>query len=373
MSNLTYTIKEMFRNVNKQKIIFLASIIFVMIIIIVVISIVVKVMGIKISYSELEQTLATATEKYMNEHPSELPTENNPAVVINATTLVENKYIKEIGKLVKDNSCTANVNVYYEKGKYQYQPYVTCNSFKTENFIDTLKSQNEISSFGEGLYEINGELVFRGQNPNNYLKFADELWRIVKVNKEGQFLIIKNDLESTYYGTWDDRYNTEAGTQKGVNNYSLSRALSTIKTVFQEKYSSYLTTLLSTYNVCAEKRGETDIKNDGSIECNKTLNNQYIGLLPLYDYINASLDELCTNASSKECQNYNYLVNSKDKWWTATGNTKNTFNVYYINYYGQITTDEAAASANYRYVLALNKNVLYKSGSGTSADPYEVR
>ena len=127
------------------------------------------------------------------------------------------------------------------------------------------------------------------------------------------------------------------------------------------------------FDICDGKRSETEINKDGLVECNSILKDQYIAFLPIYDYMNASLDNTCTNTLSKECQNYNYLVNSKDKWWTITANNKNTYDVYYINYSGKIISDEAASSANYRYILALDRNTLYKNGIGSIDDPFEIR
>ena len=79
------------------------------------------------------------------------------------------------------------------------------------------------------------------------------------------------------------------------------------KQTFQKKYDKHLNSL-TTYTLCIGKRNDLDTSKDGSIECSSPLENQYIGLLPLYDYMNASLDSICLNANSKECQNYNYLT-----------------------------------------------------------------
>lgn len=365
-------VSNLFNSKNKQRFFLLATIIGVMIVIIFAISFSVKLIGIKIPYEELEKKLESAAEKYMNDNLSNLPSEENPITVVSGTTLIEGKYIKELKKYVKDASCTANVNVYYTSGKYEYQAFLTCNEFKTERLIDTLKRNNEISSFGEGLYDMNEELVYRGQNPNNYIKFADELWRIVKVNNKGQILFIKNETEYKYDGVWDDRYNTETDSQKGINTFSLSRALSNIRTIYQENYYSNQK-YLSSFSICSGKRNELDMSKNGATECSNLLENQYIGLLPIYDYMNASLDNLCINIQSEECQNYNYLANSEDSWWTATGDTQNTYDVYFIDSSGEINVEDASYSKNYRFVLALNKNILYKSGTGTEKDPYIIR
>ncbi len=367
LNELTNFFKE-----KKPRLLFIGEFLLFLFVISLVIIIVINFINSKMSYDKLEEKLVNATQEYSKDYPNNLPTQENPTTVIDAKTLIEQKYIKKLEKYVKDSSCTANVNIYYNNSEYKYQAFLKCNTYQTTQLADTLKKNNQLSSFNEGLYEMNNEFVYRGQDPKNYLSFANELWRIVKINTNGQIILIQNDLVSEYYGNWDDRYNTEAGLQKGINTYSLSRALSTMENIYKEKYSKY-EELLTPFNVCAEKRNTMDFINDGSIECANMLNNQKMSLLPLYDYINASLDNLCISASNKECENYNYLATAKDKWWTATGNKANTYEVYYIDSYGQIISDEADASATYRYVLALDSHVLYESGDGSQSNPYKVR
>ncbi len=368
-------IKNIYSN-NKQKITLFGSIAFVMLLIIITISIVVKFIGIKISYEKLEDKLEQAAASYLAENPDLLPTSNNPTVVISTDTLIQNKYIKELNKYVKDPSCTANILVdFIETNNYKYQAYLICNNFKTEKFIDTIKKNNKISQTGDGLYEINSELVFRGQNPNNFVNFANELWRIVKIDKNNNIQMILTTSSSdiyNYYQVWDDRYNTEEDANYGVNNYNVSRALINTKNIFAEKYTSYQT-YLAKFDLCAGKRASTSTDKSGRLECGEAIKNQDIGLLPLYDYMNASLDGLCQNATSKQCQNYNYLVNSDYSWWTMTGNMDNTYQVFGIDESGEINMDYGAYNNVLRYVLALNNDVLFASGDGTQSNPYTIR
>ena len=95
-------IKEIFNKIDKQKLMLFGSIIGVMLAIIITIAIVVKIVGIKMSYEKLEEKLEVAAEKYMNDNTNNLPTETNPTTVVSATTLIENKY-------VKDSSLTAKL------------------------------------------------------------------------------------------------------------------------------------------------------------------------------------------------------------------------------------------------------------------------
>ena len=372
MKNIFEKIKNYYES-NKQKVTLFGSVAFVMLLIIVTIAIVMKIVGSKISYETLEKRLENATVSYLKDNSNLMPSTINPTVVIDANTLVENKYIKNIQKLVKDNSCTANVIVdYVKENDYNYQAYVTCNKFKTEKFTDTVKNNNKISQVGEGLYEMNNELVFRGQNPYNYVSFANRLWRIVKINKEGNIHMIIVNSKTELNSDWDDRYNTEKDSQKGINNFLLSRAFSSIKEYYNANLKEF-ESLLAPFELCVGKRLEDSVDKSGNLECNELIENQYIGLLPVYDYMNASLDALCQTTISKECQNYNYLADNKYKWWTMTADMATTYEAFYVTYRGQVESDYTNISAENRYVVALSSDVLYKSGSGTKDDPYVVR
>ncbi len=363
-----------FYNNNKQKVNFFGSAALIMLIIIIVIAIAVKFVGTNMSYEKLEEILEQATVKYLEENPDIRPTSTNPTIAVSTNTLIENKYIKDLKKYVKDSSCTADILVdYVIENDYKYQAYLTCNNFHTEKFMDTIKNNNKISQVGEGLYEMNNELVFRGQNPNNYISFANELWRIVKIDRNNNIHIILTETEDdNIYGTWDDRYNSEMESNYGINNYALSRALITTKDLFQKKYLENKE-YLSKFDLCIGKRGEASTNRDGSLECNEIIKDQDIGLLPIYDFMNASLDALCSTSLSRECQNYNYLTDNDYKWWTMTADMKDTYSAYSVSYSGEVYSEYTSGNSILRYVIALSSDVLYKSGVGTKEDPYIVR
>lgn len=357
---------------NKQKVVLFGSIALIMLLIIIAIAIVVKIVGFKITYEQLEEKLEKASVKYLSEHPDELPNDTKPTVIISTDTLIENKYIKELKKYVKDSSCTANIMVDYIDNAYKYQAYLTCNKFKTEKFVDVIKKNNKLSQTYEGLYELNNEFVFRGQNPNNYVSFADRLWRLIKINKSGNIEMIVSTDKADINGDWDNRYNTEKDSRKGINSFLLSRSFSNIKSFYDTTLSSY-SHYLAQFDLCVGKRLEESTDKSGSLECNEKIEKQMIGLLPVYDYMNASLDGLCQETISEECQNYNYLADNKFKWWTMTADTKSTYDVFYVNGRGQIISDYANTTAQNRFVVALNNDVLFASGEGTKDNPYIIR
>ncbi len=62
------------------------------------------------------------------------------------------------------------------------------------------KLLENLTTVGEGLYADEyeeGRYVYKGENPNNYLKFNDELWRIVSLEKDGTIKILKTTKVAT--------------------------------------------------------------------------------------------------------------------------------------------------------------------------------
>ncbi len=55
----------------------------------------------------------------------------------------------------------------------------------------------DVVTSGDGLYVDSYEderYIYRGTNPNNYIEFNDELWRIVAKESDGTYKIIRNEL-----------------------------------------------------------------------------------------------------------------------------------------------------------------------------------
>ncbi len=65
--------------------------------------------------------------------------------------------------------------------------------------FETLKAK--VVTEGDGIYKdevTDGRYVYKGANPNNFIKFNDELWRVMSIEKDGSLKIIREN-------TLDDR------------------------------------------------------------------------------------------------------------------------------------------------------------------------
>ena len=360
---------------SKKKIKIFGIVFVVIIALIIIISIIVGIINRKTSYENMEKIMEEAAVKYYENNLGQLPTADVKTTIVSAQTLVDQEYMKEISKYTKDESCSGNVIVTYRDGEYDYQAYLMCNSFNTTLLVDEIKKNNSVVASGEGLYDESGVFRFRGEHVNNYLKVGEEVFRIIKIDAENRMFITPNtmdDFNDELRIYWDDRYNSEEDLSCGINDYTVSRANESLDKLY-DKLNKTIKENTVNYDLCINKRNELDVINTGIIECSKKIEKKKIGLLPLYEYIRASVASSCTSANSKECKNYNYLVMEDLPWWTITADSSNSYYIYYVNSTGEIDKEKGDNKKLARYVVALKNDTLFKNGKGTLEEPYEIR
>lgn len=364
------------KDLGKKKLLVIAAGIIAFVILIIIILLIYNAVFVKTSYKDIENKLTNAAKKYYSEHKELLPKNENEEVSTTDASLTAAGYLESMSKLTKDMkgvSCSATVVVNYAGGEYRYTPLLNCGDKYSTKTLSSYIIENEPKVFnGQGLYELNGELVYRGENPNNYVSFSNKLWRIVKLENNQVVMILNEKLEKM---VWDDRFNTERGKNDGINDYAVSRIKERINEIYKEDIllNKQSKNLVAAHNLYTGKRAENDIYNDGSIEKSEILNTQYIGLLPLYDYLNASIDENCTSATTDSCSNYNYLNHYERSWWLITADSATTHKVYRVSNYGTVDVTRSSSNGYIRPVIYLAKDALYVSGNGTETNPYIIK
>ena len=132
-----------------------------------------------------------------------------------------------------DVTCTATVIVSYAGGEYRYTPLLNCgDKYKTITLTSYIKDNEQKVFNGSGLYDLNGELVYRGENPNNYVEFANKEWRIVKITNDQVVLILNEKNERV---VWDDRFNANRNNNDGINNFSVSRIKDSLTSLYNNE------------------------------------------------------------------------------------------------------------------------------------------
>ena len=365
---------------NKKMVIMLCTVIAVFLFIIVLAMIFTSGSNKIWSYSTMENKIIVAGKNYYSDNKNELP--ETGTVSIDVSTLVAKGYLSDLSKHSKDGvSCSGKLYVSKNPVDYSYRVNLDCGDKYSTSSLKKAVMKNLVTS-GNGLYEevqanpnnsteMQTVYVFKGENVNNYIKIGKTYFQIVKVYENGEIAIIDNG--KVLRTVWDDRFNIETNDNKGVNNYSVSRVKDSIENDVLNNTEVYteLKTFITSHTACIAKKGLTDTSKDGSVECSETLENQYFSLLPVYDFMNASLDDNCNETMSKSCYNYNYLSKDANSWWTVTGVLDNNQDVYYVS--GSVNETHASNTRRVRLYAHLDANVTYVSGTGSYEDPYILK
>ena len=305
-----------------------------------------------------------------------------------------------------------------EKGKILTGEIVV--NYEPKSIAQTIASLN----FSENGLEVDDttdkNLRYVGASPNNYLKFNDEIWRIIGIfnvynvetkKYENLVKIVRNDSLGKY--SWDSSestkndgsgvnewsqadlmtelntdyidisktsgtinwYNGQNNTKNGTYEYSKNIKSSSIDKVAKVRWNTSRTTYgasaLYSYN---QERSTTLISTPID---NVTRTNTWDGKIALMypsDYGYASTDKTCrSDMSSKtnnvyNCKNENWLFNSLYYQWTLSPASGNARLVFVVDSGGNVSVDNARSTSGVRPALFLKSDVVIAGGTGESIE-----
>ena len=285
----------------------------------------------------------------------------------------------------------------------------------------TMGGQNvELVESGDGLYEDSyeaGRYIYRGSNPNNYITFNGETWRIIAKETDGTYKIIRNDVlpnrafdeanhrsteNNTYctnpssgcgvYAAVEGTFSSPSGSQSGTVTEDSSMKIylnddyyvNNINETAKEQMTSH------TFNIGAVE----SLNNSGadSIEKNIAGEKRYtwngnVGLANASDILKASTNPLCTSDTTSsddyDACNSNYLLDKGTAsylyYWTINAYSHESGGRSYRVWRGAVLRSYAylssgdAGSSNYapRPVVFLKAETTL-SGEGTQSNPYTI-
>ena len=272
---------------------------------------------------------------------------------------------------------------------------------------------------GDGLYEDEyeeGRYVYRGSNPNNYIMFNNETWRIISKEADGTYKIIRNDVlsnrafdtqnrtsSSTYckstsgcgvYAAVSETFSSPSGSQSGTVTED-----SSIKIYLNDDY--YVNNINSTakdqmtshsFNIGAVEYLDRSGAKADSIEKNIAGEKMYtwtgnVGLANVSDILRASTNPLCTSATTSydgtnEC-NSNYLLDkgsaSSLVYWTINassyesgGYSISAWRGLAVSSYARVYDAGASNSSSAPRPVVFLKSDTTLNGSGTLEDPFTI-
>ena len=280
---------------------------------------------------------------------------------------------------------------------------------------------------GEGLKKDNTpdqNIRYYGSNPDNYVSFNNELWRIIGVFGNNVKLVrseklgelswdssessinsgwgvnewsqadLKNYLNTMYYGgtsvtCYTGKNNqtkicptgTIDETSKGlIDYYTWNTGAPNYNELYNNTTKSYDT--VEFYNA---ERGSVNGKICSSgTGCNDTVERTttwtgYVGLPYITDYAYASSESDCNTkidqSSSYKCKNNNWMFKPNKGYWTLSPRafTSNAHNVWRVRGDGGAGSDFASLPNAVFPAIYLKSNILIESGKGTSSNPYMLK
>ena len=323
-------------------------------------------------YEKIEQKMISAAKSYYASHKKNLPKEESGTVKVTINTLIEAELLKEVkDPNNKDQDCSGYVEVTKVGKEYSYTPFLVCKGNYEPKYLTDIVKESKQDEYGNGVYEMGGEYVYRGDDVKNYVSFNNQLWRIVKVDSEGDIkLVLAKYTEDSY--AWDDSYNSDKNDSSGITTDYLH---TNIRKVLNNYYNSNLSrdskAKIVSKNLCIGKYLITD-EFSSEKECSVIKENEKIGLLTVNDYHLASLDSNCAILKNKECANINYLSDtSYFNTWSLSTASENTYKVYSIS--KTISEIYASTAKRINPTIYLSQKAIVLNGNGKEASPYIIK
>lgn len=347
------------------------------IIIIILIILISSCSGMGKTYESIENSMVNAAKNYYANHKNNLPKEENGTVKVTISTLVEAELLDEvIDPQNKKQTCSGHVEVTKVGEEYSYIPFLTCKGNYEPKYLTDVVKESKTDEYGNGVYEMNGEYIYRGDDVNNYVKFNDQLWRIVKVDSDGDIKLVLAESTQEYY-PWDESYNSGADDTFGVTtDYLHTNIRKVLNDYYKNNFDKDAKAKIVSKDLCVGKYTidyNMNLSETYSVEkeCSIIKEDENIGLLNVSDYQNSSLDTGCTTLQSRECLNRNYLSNDAIDTWTLNSVSNNSYDVIYIlnDIYYTYANNEKRVNP----VIYLNNKVVNKTGKGTNIEPYVIK
>ena len=287
---------------------------------------------------------------------------------------------------------------------------------------DTANPQVKLNATQGIMLDNNGDYRYYGANPNNYVTFNDETWRIIGAfhdvddgtgNKETRLKIIRDDSIGKY--SWDSSAST-VNSGSGINDWSKADLMTELNTLYYNSKSgtcyngqynasttcNFTSTGLdstarsmidnavyhlggssSTSGLYADdyynaERGTTVYScstDDGACPRATTWIGK-IGIMYPSDYAYAVDLGLCTKDvyyyDNSTCKSNDWLYLGSNEW-TIIPASSNAFNAFYVRSTGYVHDGRGVYSAYAaRPVLYLKSDVTIVGGEGTSSNPYQL-
>lgn len=238
----------------------------------------------------------------------------------------------------------------------------------TDKIVEDIKDPETFVCIEDNTY-----CYYRGENPDNWVKFNNEDWRILGI-QDGKLKLLNMNLTMKGYA-WDTSNNNDWARPASLNTYLNSEYYKKLEPVQDKIVASEYYIGILPYN------SEMTIKEVRPIEKTKTWTGK-VGLMSASDFLLASLDTECSIDTkavwNTNCMRKNWIWKSWDEW-VITASSSTTPDVWVIStgggisgQYMQYNHASYAPDRAVRPVIFLSPDVTIE-GNGTQDKPYIIQ
>ena len=223
---------------------------------------------------------------------------------------------------------------------------------------------------GDGLYADeyeSGRYIYKGANPNNYITFNNETWRILSIEGDGRIKIVRNELLPS--SQWDSTDSNQWDRPSDIKTYLNGEYLESI-TVNKEKI------VPSTWSIGRVTDDNNDLAGQIAAENGTQSQEASVGLITASEYLRANTNtELCGNISLNNsnystCKTMNWLF-KETIYWTISPSSSNSYTVFSVSISGTVFFSNAVNTNAVLPAITLSSDISL-SGSGEAGDPFVI-
>ncbi len=290
---------------------------------------------------------------------------------------------------------------------FQTNINITAKGNILEKVITINELKTKVTTSGDGLYNDtyeSGRYVYKGSEPNNYIKLDNDLWRIISIESDNTLKIMKN--ENIGIKAWDtpDTRNSSTSTyctqasKYGCNAWAINSNFAhndlsgtvtndaSLNTYLNNDYYSTLSNEAKNliqehiWDIGPVLINNADLTNQIKSEKSITWKGK-IALMSASDVIRANSDiAQCGNMklhydNRANCRDTNFLIPKSGNLWTISLPSENySYTMIYASYYGNMNIEGVNRSDSYAVspAIYLTSNITL-SGEGTSDKPYIIK
>lgn len=215
---------------------------------------------------------------------------------------------------------------------------------KTEDFKTLTDIIKESNSENDKFKNINGDYYFEGKEQNNYIRYSNLNWRIIRINSNNSITaILDNSITALAAGS-------ETNFKDSYFNLWLNDNSKEYTGILEENLNNKNQYLTYTYT-CNDKINDTK-----TISCKEIVNDYLITLPSLNDYVN-------TGSSHS-------FMNNEENFYLINSNKENK--LWYVDSEGKVNTGDGTDILGVKPVITFKNTISLIEGDGSKEAPYII-